>query len=428
MKYLYIVNTLLLGLSIGSFSQVYAKETLNLKSLLIRNQLDENISQKTILKTDEVMAQKDLSKANLLPQLSANFKKEYAKSLVPSQDRTTPQEFSLVFSTAIFDGKNYFQYKKNKLQTESRYFEEEVEAQKLLKDLAFAFIEYYESKKILEITENSIKVLENYEKATLDRLNIGDSTTLELEKVRSRLYSTQADLITAQIDYRNKKDSFYVLWNIELNSNDNLDLLTRTELDELGNLNLVPLQQDVQSAEKKYEAANQLVTSAKMANLPNLNLIASYTNASPDNFQYNNDETSYKIGLQINIPIFSGGETWANTRIAVSQREQSLRDLTILKKNKIQETTRLKNDFKLSLDSLEMQLKAVASNSNVFKFLNKDMKGSVRTTFDVLNAMDDLYKSEISYTKAYSYANKRLVDYLYGYGHLNYDYLKSVLK
>ncbi len=392
------------------------------------NQVDEKLLQKTYFKTEEIQAQKELARANLLPQLSANIKKEYAKSQVPSQEARSPQEFSLNFSTPIFDGKNLYQFRKGQLQREGRNFDEEIEKQKLLKDLSLAFIDYYEAKNILDITENNIKVLEKYEQATTDRLKLGDSTTLELQKVQSRLYSAQAEFITSQADYQNKKNVFYGLWNIELNSEEKLSLLSKKELEAISNLDLKPQLYEIRSIEKKIDAQTQTVLSTKLAHFPTLSLIASYLNVEPNNFQYNDKETSYKVGVQLNIPLYTGGETIANTRIAVAQKEQLIRDLYIISKGKDLESVRLKNDFRRSIDSLELQEKAQTANNNVLKLFNRELKGSIRTTFDVLNAMDDLYKSEISLTKNYCYANKKLIEFLHGYGYLNYEFFRTNLK
>lgn len=416
----------LVTISISSIA--YAQQALSLKDLLLANQIDEKLLQKTHFKTEEVLAQRDLVRAGLLPQLNANFKKEYAKSLVPSQNYKRPQEFSLNFSIPLFDGKNLYQFHKSKLQLEGRSLEEETEKQKLLRDLSIAFIDYYEAKKILDITENSIKALEKYEQATTDRLKLGDSTALELQKVQGRLYSTQAELISSQSDYQNKKDVFYRLWNIELNTEDKLTLFSKSELENIYDLDLAPQFYEIKSIEKKIDATSQTVLSTKLAHFPTLNLIASYANSDPDNFQFNDKETSYKIGVQLNIPIFSGGETIANTRIAVAQKEQLIRDLYFISKSKNQDTTRLKNDLRQSIDSLELQEKALNANNNVYKFLNKELKGSIRTTFDVLNAMDDLYKSEINLTKNYCFAHRKLIEFLYGYGYLNNDFLRTNLK
>lgn len=428
MKSSLATNTLISFLTISITSLVYAQPILSLKDLLLDNQVDEKLLQKTYFKTEEIQAQKELVRANLLPQLSANIKKEYAKSQVPSQEARSPQEFSLNFSTPIFDGKNLYQFRKGQLQREGRNFDEEIEKQKLLKDLSLAFIDYYEAKNILDITENNIKVLEKYEQATTDRLKLGDSTTLELQKVQSRLYSAQAEFITSQADYQNKKNVFYGLWNIELNSEEKLSLLSKKELEAISNLDLKPQLYEIRSIEKKIDAQTQTVLSTKLAHFPTLSLIASYLNVEPNNFQYNDKETSYKVGVQLNIPLYTGGETIANTRIAVAQKEQLIRDLYIISKGKDLESVRLKNDFRRSIDSLELQEKAQTANNNVLKLFNRELKGSIRTTFDVLNAMDDLYKSEISLTKNYCYANKKLIEFLHGYGYLNYEFFRTNLK
>ena len=106
------------------------------------------------------------------------------------------------------------------------------------------------------------------------------------------------------------------------------------------------------------------------------------------------------IGIQWNIPLFSGFETSSKVKESVSLEEKSRSDLEAAKRNAVQQT----RQYFLSVSSGLSQIRALESAETAsLSSLESNKLGyevGVRINIDVLNAEQQLYETRKNLTRA----------------------------
>lgn len=153
------------------------------------------------------------------------------------------------------------------------------------------------------------------------------------------------------------------------------------------------------------EVSRQEANRQRSGHAPTLDLVASYgqQNATTTS-TYNQDSTVRAVGVELNIPIFSGGYTSAATRQAVAGYEKTRTDLDA----KISQiSVEVQKQFSLVLSGaqkIEALMKSVESASLLIEATKQSIKGGVRINLDLLNAQQQLYASRRDLAQArYNY-------------------------
>ena len=158
------------------------------------------------------------------------------------------------------------------------------------------------------------------------------------------------------------------------------------------------------------EAAAQEIKKNRAGHAPRLDAIASISKTSSDTINtYNQEAQTNSIGIQLNVPLYSGGYTSAVTSQAVSNHEKAKAELET-KTNQV--LIDLRKYYTLTLNSasrIDALVKSVGSARLLVEATQKSIKGGLRTNLDVLNAQQQLFtaKRDLSLAR-YNY----LVGYL----------------
>lgn len=153
------------------------------------------------------------------------------------------------------------------------------------------------------------------------------------------------------------------------------------------------------------EIASQEINKNRSGHFPRLDAIASISNTSSDTINtYNQDAKIHSIGLQLNVPLYSGGYINALTSQSVSNYQKAQADLDA-KTNQV--LIDLRKNFSLvssSAQHINALVKSVGSARLLVDAMQKSIKGGLRTNFDVLNAQRQLFASKRDLSRArYSY-------------------------
>ncbi|MFS2004710.1 TolC family outer membrane protein [Duganella sp. CT11-25] len=153
------------------------------------------------------------------------------------------------------------------------------------------------------------------------------------------------------------------------------------------------------------EAAKQEVAKSNAGHKPRLDMVLSYTKANAESLNtYNQQSTARAIGIQLNVPLYSGGQVSAISRQAVAGLEKA--------RSQLQATT-----DKVLIDLRKQYLAVVSSRSRIAALdkavesgrllvtaTEQSIKGGVRINLDLLNARQQLYTSERDLAQArYNY-------------------------
>jgi outer membrane protein, protease secretion system len=144
---------------------------------------------------------------------------------------------------------------------------------------------------------------------------------------------------------------------------------------------------EIRSLQAQREASRADIDKAKAGHLPTLDAVAQWSVARSDTVtSINSRYDTRSIGLQLNVPIFSGGYTSSQVRQSVSNLESTEQQLEALRRDlalRVEKQFRGVTEGVAQIRALEQ---AVRSAETTLESNRKSYEGGVRTLVDVLNA------------------------------------------
>ena len=144
---------------------------------------------------------------------------------------------------------------------------------------------------------------------------------------------------------------------------------------------------ELRSLQAQREVARQEIDKARAGHLPTLDAIAQWSRNQSDSI--NNINTRYEnktIGLQLNVPIYSGGFVSSQSRQAVAELERAEQSLEATRRDlalRVEREFRAITEGVLRIRALEQ---AVRSNDTLVNSNRRSFEGGSRTLVDILNA------------------------------------------
>lgn len=144
---------------------------------------------------------------------------------------------------------------------------------------------------------------------------------------------------------------------------------------------------ELRSLQAQREVARQEIDKARAGHLPTLDAIAQWSRNQSDSI--NNINTRYEnktIGLQLNVPIYSGGYVSSQSRQAVAELERAEQSLEATRRDlalRVEREFRAITEGVLRIRALEQ---AVRSNDTLVNSNRRSFEGGSRTLVDILNA------------------------------------------
>jgi outer membrane protein, protease secretion system len=171
---------------------------------------------------------------------------------------------------------------------------------------------------------------------------------------------------------------------------------------------------ELQAQRYAVEIAREEINKNRAGHQPRLDLIASTgKNSSDTTNTFNQSSKVHTIGVQLNLPIYSGGAVTAATSQAVSNYDKAQADLDAKTNTVVLE---LRKQYNLTLSStlrIDAAAKALSSSTLLVEATRKSVKGGQRTNLDVLNAQQQLFEAKRDLALA-------RYNYLLGYLRLRY--------
>lgn len=144
---------------------------------------------------------------------------------------------------------------------------------------------------------------------------------------------------------------------------------------------------EMRSLRAQLEAARREVEKAQAGHLPTLDAVAQWSRTESDTVtSVNNRYTNKSIGLQLNVPIFSGGYVNSLVRQALAEQERAEQALEALRRDlgmRVHREFRGVTEGVLKVRALEQ---AVRSSGQVALSNQRSFEAGSRTLIDTLNA------------------------------------------
>jgi len=128
---------------------------------------------------------------------------------------------------------------------------------------------------------------------------------------------------------------------------------------------------------------------------PRLDFLATYNKADSESLnQLGTESTNRQLGLQLNIPIYSGGGISSATRQAAANYGRAQAELDARTNEILVELRRAHSIVESSGRKVEALVKAVDSAKVLMTATEQSIKGGVRINLDLLNAQQTLFVSQ----------------------------------
>ena len=143
----------------------------------------------------------------------------------------------------------------------------------------------------------------------------------------------------------------------------------------------------------------------KAGHLPRVDFVAAYSKADSETLtNLGQENTNRQLGVQVNIPIYSGGAVSASTRQAAANYGRAQAELDSLTNQTLVELRKAHSLVTSSGRKIDALIKAVESGKLLMTATEQSIKGGVRINLDLLNAQQQLFTSQRDLAQArYTY-------------------------
>ena len=279
----------------------------------------------------------------------------------------------------------------------------------LVADRYFSVLTSQENLRLAQKLENSIQ---KTHAEVLRRLRVGDATQTDAQETLERLNEIKAKIINAQVDLKSKELALQDLLgksdflkkirpNLKSNNSDLKNINAYIEHMKSNNLQLklMAVMKDIakQEADKYLAQSSIRLNAIAQASKDNLNGSGDFGSAS-------NNSTNTLLGIQLNVPLFTGGYRSAKLAESLQLIEKSQADLDQISlqiEQNIRSIWFTLNASKERFNILENTLKI--SQARLASTIKQHELGA-RTTLEVLAAQIDAVNAEqMLYTEKVQY-------------------------
>ena len=145
-------------------------------------------------------------------------------------------------------------------------------------------------------------------------------------------------------------------------------------------------------------ALNYEVQQQRAKHYPTLDLVAKYRIEETGGRFGETDTKDGSIGLELDLPIYNGGQTNSRVRTAYLRQNEARFNLQKTRRSVIRETRKSYRAVMTSIQRIKALNQAVISTQAAAKAISKGYKIGTRTSAEVLDAQRDLFKAKRDYS------------------------------
>ncbi|WP_106478766.1 TolC family outer membrane protein [Phytohalomonas tamaricis] len=329
-------------------------------------------------------------------------------------DHYTSTAVSVQATQALFDATNWYNLEAAKRSAAQEALTLAEDRQQVLYDVANAYFEVLRARDQLDALRAEERAIGRQREQTQEQFNVGVIASTDVQEAEASYDQVRAERIAQESTLEVNFEALERLTGKRYASIDGLadDLpiehpqpSSRSAWVEMANSQNLALQ----AARAGIDIARANVDVARAGHYPTLDAVAAYdySRSSVDYLRGHGEEAS--IGVQLSLPIYTGGSTSAQVRQntylleqAQFQAEDQLRDAS-------QQVRSYFSQVASNVLSVAAYKRAIESNRSSLEATRNGYEVGTRTIVDVLDAQENLY------TAIYNYAGAR------------YDYVLNLL-
>ncbi|NOH71409.1 outer membrane channel protein TolC [Vibrio pectenicida] len=290
--------------------------------------------------------------------------------------------------------------------------------QSLILRVSTAYFDVLRAQDNLEFVQAEKAAVGRQLEQTKQRFEVGLSAITDVHDAQAQYDSVLADEVLAENELINSYEGLREITGIEHSNLNVLDIkrfsASKTQasvdslLEEAQQKNLTLL-----SSRITKDIAKDNISLQSSGHLPSLTLDGGYTLAEQKNSDIANqdyDSDNFNIGINLSVPIYSGGATSSLTKQAEFDFVAASQDLEASYRSVVKDVRAFNNNINASIGALRAYEQTVVSAKSALEATEAGFDVGTRTIVDVLDSTRNLYD-----------ANKNL-------SNARYEYILSVLQ
>ncbi|MGE5649388.1 MAG: TolC family outer membrane protein [Bacillota bacterium] len=383
-----------------------------------------------------------LGRSNLLPQVSVSYSKNknraditqpnFLGQLSTSHPEYTSESKVLGLRQPIFNLDGIARYRVGIAQANFSDAQFSTKSQDLVLRLVGAYADAKFAEDQLALATAQRNTFAEQKQANERMFQKGEGTKTDTLETQAKFDLAEAQLIEARDNMTTARNNLAAIVGAEVTQLDGLTDDFRVNPMQPATFEewrAIALDRNSEIAAQRFnvEAAEHETTRNRAGHAPRLDFVAQYSRSDSETLSTLNQEaTNRAIGVQLSIPLYSGGSVSAATTQAVANHQKAKSDLDAKTSQVLVELRKQYNLVLSSASRIDAMVKSVKSAEALVQATQQSVKGGVRINLDVLNAQQQLFSARKDLAQArYNY----LLAYLrlrFAAGTLTADDLQTV--
>ncbi|WP_300244114.1 TolC family outer membrane protein [Pseudomonas sp.] len=365
-------------------------------------------------------AQKEVvpqARAGLLPNLSAGADMSNTRTRFDEPSMTSTRSgnvYQATLAQPLFRADRWFQLQAAKDINEQASLQLSATEQNLILQSAENYFAVLRAQDNLASTKAEEAAFKRQLDQSNERFDVGLSDKTDVLQSQASYDTARANRILAQRQVDDAFEALITLTNREYNAIQGivhtLPVLAPTPNDAKAwvdtaakqNLNLL-------ASNYAVSAAEETLKQRKAGHAPTLDAVAQYKKGDNDALgfsnpnpltRYGSDVEQRSIGLQLNIPIYSGGLTSSQVRESYSRLSQTEQQRESLRRQVVENTRNLHRAVNTDVEQVQARRQSIISNQSAVEATEIGYQVGTRNIVDVLDAQRQLYTSVRNYNNS----------------------------
>ena len=409
-----------LNFYILSSNATYAEDLVDVYNIAIKNDpelLSAEARHRAILQNYPI------ARSYLLPNLRFSASSQRTRESVDgsvygrstSTSQFTTDEYSINLKQPLYRRDLFTLLEKSEYEVAKSLAERDSARQDLILRVAEAYFNILDSIDNISYAKSEKKAIKSKLVESKKRLEVGLIAITDYAEEQALYDLSETQLIEAENFSDLTKESLYVLTGKQIKNFSSLALNIKVQSpipDKIKSWEEFALKQnlDLLAYKRAKDIAVSGVKYEQSKHFPTLDIYGTVKETdkgggSSGAFESNNDY----IGIELNIPIFIGGNTYYNSKKASFLEEEARYNLIKKKREVVRETRQAFLNLKSSISKVKASKKALESNELSVQYNKAGFEVGTRSTTDVLLALKDFFKAKKNYSKSkYDYLMSKL--------------------
>jgi outer membrane protein len=359
------------------------------------------------------------ARAGLLPNLSAganlsDTRTDVDTSLGSQSISRSGTVYQANLSQPLFRADRWFQLQAAEATDEQAALELSATEQSLILQSAETYFAVLRAQDNLASTKAEEAAFKRQQDQANERFDVGLSDKTDVLEAQAGFDTARANRIIAQQQVEDAFQALITLTNRDFAALEGIEhslpILAPTPNDAKAWVDTAAAQNlNLQASNYAVEAAEETLRQRKAGHAPTLDAVASFQKGDNDSLGFSNSGTPPRfsddveqrsIGLQLNIPLYSGGLTSSQVREAYQRVNQSEQLRESLRRQVVQDTRNLHRAINTDVETVQARKQSIISSQSALEATEIGYQVGTRNIVDVLDAQRQLYSSVRIYNNA----------------------------